>query len=419
MYSVTVRFLVVLFLLSLLVFPVQLNAQAKVAYVLYDQPFESGLRATGMGGAWLAAGNEPMVVNGNPALAASIRDAVASVNVDLTRLDQETQYYFSATTHYAPGEFRPRTAAFLYPFELGTRNISVGLSWERVTHMQSPLLEVEYYDKGFPYYVSGSMAVELNKAASFGATVQYLGGSYEMSIIETTPEHPYGTGHTILYRRTFEGLAFRLGYSVDLAEAGIPVPLTLGFMLRPGFTYDENYEIPGNPEQTYETEMPWVTGFGLAWRPLHNLMVGFDIERHMYRGTERRFDSPFYGAVRMSLTEHDKDINGYRLGVEYTMQRGGLRIQPRLGLNYLPSYYASYTLRNTDTDLEDVDPAHSFGQSIGLGLTVGVVQLDLAYERATMGFTQKQMHVPYRGAMSTSEYNGTSEQFMAGVSYRF
>ncbi|MCB2199608.1 hypothetical protein KQI63_09400 [bacterium] len=402
--------------------PSALHAQSGLGYrPVGQQPFDSGIRATGMGGAWLAAGNEPMVVHGNPALAAAFRHPGFGISMDLTRLDSRTSHQGNQSSMYTPGEARPRTGSFLYPFGSPTQRMTAVLTWERVTHSNSTFIENEFYDSGFPYWVSGSFAFELTRGSSVGATIGYLGGGYEMSIEEHTPEQLFGTGRVITLGQTFSGLSVRFGYHVDLPKAGINLPLSLGMILRPGYTMQTTYHNPGHEDQDIEIDSPWLAGVGLAWRPMQNLEVGFDLERFMFQGTERRNEPSFYYPRRYPVVEHDTDMNGYRLGVEYTMGSGALLFQPRIGVNYLPTPYTGYDREYDETDWQDFEPVHSFGKTIGFGLRLGAVQLDVAYEHATSNYSQTiAYYYPYgESSIPATEYTVTTEQFLLGLAVWF
>ena len=377
------------------------------AHAFIEQQLDVGLRAGGMGGAWLAAGNEVAVLQGNPSLLRVADRPLLSMALDDVWYRQEAE--MGARNAYTSSRL-PRNGGGLFPFHKDEIGWAVGFSWERFSYWSSPLYDDVLFEE-YPYWLNGGLAVEFTPGIMIGLSIQVLSGEYKATYHEITPEYPYGTGHTIERQEKFTGIAQRYGFSVDGQKLGWRFPVRLGAMIRPGYTYSISAD-----GRSREYEQPFILGAGVSWMPYSSFTLALDVERHLLSGLVARYEMMDNFHATMPLTEHDNDMTALRVGAEYEFHPFGLDVIPRVGFNMLPTYCENNPTAGSDTNQLFGDAVYAYGQTYGLGIGYAGVRLDVAYQYAAWEYESLFMVSP---SSLNDKIREAQRQWLVGVSYRF
>jgi long-subunit fatty acid transport protein len=388
-------------------------------------PVGSGARAAGMGSAFIAIADDATAASWNPGgLVQLERPEISAVGAVFQRIedfsdDPRARGDLSNSTTTASLNY----LSFAYPFRLFSRHVVVSLNYQqlldfnrnlgfRLSQDQRPFLEfsqeLDFEQTGAVYALSPAFSVEITPRLSLGVAVNiWMDDLFSDRAWES---HTIGTGRgsvgigtptdfTTLFRRdeTFSGF---LGVNVTLGMLwNVWRGLQIGAVVKTPVRADAHRKLssslevydpanPGNPppgvtpslptslEEEVEIEWPWSLGFGASYRFSDRWTLSTDLTRVEWADFtitqtdpatgERIETSPITGAP---AAESDVEATyTVRLGTEYLflLPEKHLAVPVRGGFFYdpLPS--------GNGTD-------DYFGFSLGSGVTLRRVSLDLAY----------------------------------------
>ena len=429
----------------------------------------SGARAYGMGGAFLARADDATAASWNPAGLSYLRvPEVSLVGVSNS---------FDVTRGLSSDSFQGQAvdfAAFTWPIGLGDVRGAVQLSYQRAISFDGSR-RIELYDRrpacssssrtgasdgGFDVVAFGT-GLRLSRHVRAGFTVNRWLNGYDQTLSRTIlkdNQHPL---------REF-GLDFRpSGWSFNFGVIVSPLEqLNVAAVYKTPFTADVSLdksrrdswgtissieEVTTNAasSEAVRLDFPSSYGFGLSWRPRDTLTLSADFTRTHW--SEARIQNYFelsatqpsddgvpavppppvvypnrqYPTLRPVPDPSDpadplrlqgqQDAEQFRVGVEWVLIRGGLKVPLRAG------YF-------NDRQIEPVlggNPPRFNGFTVGTGLILGSMLFDVAYvyefgeysvaAEATTGGefdVPPTAQAPLRNALKTN-------RFYASVIYRF
>jgi len=430
----------------------------------------SGARAYGMGGAFLARADDATAASWNPAGLSYLRvPEVSLVGVSNS---------FDITRGLSRDQFAGRAfdfAAFTWPIGLGDVRGAVQLSYQRAISFDGSR-RIELYDQasgvlqqfedgtsdgGFDVIAFGT-GLRLSRRVRAGFTVNRWLNGYEQELSRTIlyddqrPLREFGLD----FRPS--GWSFNFGLMVSPFEqlnvaAVYKTPFTADVSLdksrRDSWgTIDNIEEVTTNAasSEAVRLDFPASFGFGLSWRPRDTLTLSADFTRTRWsrarildyfdvvktaqsrRGVPAVPPPPIvyperqYPTLRPVPDPNDpadparkqgqRDAEQIRVGVEWVLIRGGLKVPLRAG------YFNDRQI----IPIAGGDPPRFNGFTVGTGLILGSMLLDLAYvyefgaysvaaeaTTADDGFdVAPTPPPPVRNALTTN-------RFYASVIYRF
>ena len=425
----------------------------------------SGARAFGMGGAFLARADDATAASWNPAGLSYLRvPEVSFVGVvnsfDVTRGLDSDRFKGQAIDF----------AALTWPLGLGDVRGAVQLSYQRAIsfdgsrriqlyNQESGLLaqfEEGRSDGGFDVVAVGT-GLRLSRRVRTGFTVNRWMNGYDQTLSRTILRGDVGRP-----LREFDldfrprGWSFNFGLIVSpidrLNVAAIyKTPFTADVSLEKARrdswgTIEEVEEVTSNAasSEAVRLDFPSSLGFGVSWRPRDTLTLSADFTRTSWsearilnyfdlRRTPRGGDgapavSPppiVYPELQyptlLAVPDPDDPARQYgqqnaeqiRVGVEWVLIRGGLKVPLRAG------YFNDRQI----TPIAGGDPPHFNGFTVGTGIILGSLLLDVAYvhefgdyfvtsEAAADGQFDQPATPKVRNALTTN-------RVFASVIYRF
>ncbi len=356
-------------ILFFMFFMVQLIfAQPESNFNLYG----NGARAAGMGYAFTGLADDATAISWNPAGLTQLMSMEASVvgrfgfgswDLELPGLDQQPDLETGSN-------FNLNFASFVMPFKLGDNNLVGGLAYRRVYDSNfnltakfegETLFETEI--TGGVSAISPSVGFQLNDMFSLGATLNFLMGGTESDWGEDNESEDYS------------GTAIELGALVKPTPqlsfgVNVKLPFTLevdGSGEEAGYSYDYNYEL----------DFPMFFDLGAAFRATENLTLAADYRIHPIDKIENEDGDPIF--------DEDLDVTGNSLhiGLEYMMQAGESMMPLRLGFYTYPTSYF-------ESDLDSDEPSQVMGNgfSAGIGLIMGNLIFDAAFEYIPLSYSQ-------------------------------
>jgi long-chain fatty acid transport protein len=354
----------------------------------------SGARAFGMGGAFLARADDATAASWNPAGLSYLRRPELSV--------------VGARTSFARGAFgdepddrlsgyTPDFLAVTYPLQSG----SIQLSYQRVFSFRGTR-EIDRPDRSFRTEGRGGFDViaigsgwRLGRTLRVGGTVNGWFNGYsqrrlrQTSAAETELDIDYDLN---------SGINFNLGAiwtPVESLNVGVvgKTPFTAILNLRrfrrDTFTADGKVTVNGAERSDVLLDLPGAVGVGLSWRPTSPLTFSADYTRTFWsEGRIRNFfivnatppDGERPPPVEFSelpyptIEDPDQtDTEQIRLGLEVVAIAGRVRVPIRAGLFWDRQYFRA--------DSPTGAPPRFEGYTLGTGVSVGPVLLDVAYVR--------------------------------------
>lgn len=416
----------------------------------------SGARAYGMGGAFLARADDASAASWNPAGLSYLRvPEVSLVGVSNS---------FDVTRGLSSDSFQGRAidfAAFTWPIGLGDVRGAVQLSYQRAISFDGTRRIEEYAqatgvleqfedgssDGGFDVVAFGT-GLRLSRRVRAGFTVNRWLNGYDQTLSRTIVRE-----NTQRPLRQF-GLDFRpSGWSFNLGLIVSPVEqLNVAAVYKTPFTADVRLdksrrdswgtistleEVSRNAasSEAVRLDFPSSFGFGLSWRPRDALTLSADFTRTRWSearilnyfelaNTPRSNDGvpavpppPTVNPERQYPTlrpvpdpsdpadparlQGQQDAEQLRVGVEWVLIRGGLKVPLRAGF---------FNDRQI-TPVPGGNPPRFNGFTVGTGLILGSMLLDVAwvYEFGEYSVADD----------ATAGYTVTTNRFYASVIYRF
>lgn len=147
-------------------------------------------------------------------------------------------------------------------------------------------------------------------------------------------------------------------------------------------------------------KIPMSYAFGIAARPVENVLIAADIDNKPYSSVKKTLD--FEASDAIDFTDIDaqwNDLFQYRIGAEYMFNAGFTQIPIRAGVHNLPGLqYASKVTADTAVldstslyyhyDYTYTDDVNPMIISFGSGLKFEKIWLDLAYEFGSKEYDQ-------------------------------
>ncbi len=351
----------------------------------------SGARAFGMGGAFLARADDATAASWNPAGLSYLRRPELSV--------------VGARTSFARGAFgepsddrlsgyTPDFVAVTYPLQSG----SIQVSYQRVFSFRGTR-EIERPPRSFRTEGRGGFDViafgsgwRVGRTLRIGGTVNGWFNGYSQRRLRRAPG--LDTQLDLDYDLN-SGINFNLGAiwsPTDSLNVGVvgKTPFTAILDLR-RFRRDTRFENSGATVTENRAErsdvlldLPGAVGVGLSWRPTSPLTFSADYTRTFWsHGRIRNFfilnQAPtppvdYRELPYPTLEDPDQtDTEQIRLGMEAVAIAGRVRIPVRAGLFWDRQYFRA--------DSPTGAPPRFEGFTLGTGVSIGPVLLDVAYLR--------------------------------------
>lgn len=354
----------------------------------------SGARAFGMGGAFLARADDATAASWNPAGLSYLR------RPEISLVGARTSFARGAFGQPADDSLRGYTPDFVavtYPLQSG----SIQLSYQRVFSFRGTR-EIARPDRRFLTEGRGGFDVlafgsgwRVARTLRVGGTVNGWFNGYsqrrlrQTSGVETEQDIDYDLN---------SGINFNLGAMwtpVESLNVGVvgKTPFTAILNLR-RFRRDTRTSTGESTENRAERsdvllDLPGAVGVGLSWRPTSPVTVSADYTRTFWsQGRIRNFfllnQTPGGGEPPAPLDYRElpyptiedpdqTDTEQIRLGLEAVAIAGQVRIPLRAGLFWDRQYFRADSVTGAPPRFE--------GFTVGTGVSIGPVLLDVAYVR--------------------------------------
>jgi long-subunit fatty acid transport protein len=356
----------------------------------------SGARALGMGGAFLARADDATAASWNPAGLSYLR----LPEISLVGVSNNSDTLTKRTTGVTNEDSRVRATepdfiAAAIPFEAGRFSGAVQFSFqrtlsldaERTIRRQNARIEQDFQG-GFDVLALGT-GMKVTRSLRVGLTVNHWMNGYRQTRARE------GVNPTV------QDIDFQLsGWNFNVGVLWSPFEnLNLGAVAKTPFTASITLErrrqdsIPLLPSESsfvsddVRLELPASVGFGASWRPQSPLTISTDYTRTFWSSGRIRnfytlpivgppappdtlFDRLNYPAVD---EEFQEDTEQFRLGVEYVVVGGPIKVPFRGGFFTDRQYFRNEAGR----------PPIFFGATLGTGIIVGPLLVDVAFVRET------------------------------------
>ena len=347
----------------------------------------SGARAMGMGGAFIAVADDATAISWNPAGLTRLDEPEAGIaltfgsgawNVDLSSdytvdFDFDMEEETKLSLNFASG---------VIPFKIGERHAVAALGyrkyWDQTQKTTQTFTYYEdmwtgdfYYDQitskqdvtGAVIGISPAVAVQLSPMVSLGITASFMTGNYESILTDE-----YSWFGEEMYQAESEQTSKYSGFTADFgalvdvspkvrfgAVASLPWTLTI-----------KDSESDGQSLEDVEQKLPAFFGAGVAVKPTPMLTVALDARHHPW------------SKVELDDMELDwPDATVIRGGLEYILVGETAVFPLRIG------YYIE-PLADEDAEEEQLKTS---AFTVGGGLILGRITVDLCYVRASTPFT--------------------------------
>jgi long-subunit fatty acid transport protein len=352
----------------------------------------SGARAFGMGGAFLARADDATAASWNPAGLSYLRRPELSLVGARTGFERGAFGQEPDDTFHG---YTPDFVAVTYPLQSG----SIQLSYQRVFSFRGTR-EIVRPDRTFHTEGSGGFDVlaigsgwRVGRTLRLGGTVNGWFNGYSQRRLRRTS----GTEAELDIDYDLEsGINFNLGAiwtpteSLNVGLVG-KTPFTAILGLR-RFRRDTRFENSGTTVTENRAErsdvlldLPGAVGVGLSWRPTSPLTFSADYTRTFWsQGRIRNFfilnqaPSPpldYRELPYPTIEDPDQtDTEQIRLGLEAVAIAGRVRVPIRAGLFWDRQYFRAESATGGP-------PPRFEGFTLGTGVSVGSVLLDVAYVR--------------------------------------
>lgn len=384
--------------------------------------YEHGARAVGMAGAFTAIAKGPYALFYNPAgitgnaglqigLGTALIFPISSfTNAAGTKTDQEDQLYYPSH-FYLTYKFNEKLAAGLgvfTPFGLGTEWPTDWLGKYRAVKTD---LKTFYLNPNIAYQVSPklSLAVGFDYVISMVELIQKIptGTPFGDAEVELTGDgNAMSFNAGVLFKATDKinaGLSFR--YSADLEYDGDAEYTVPNAALAPAFV---------NSGGSAEIHMPYILAAGISYMPMEKWTFAVDFNWYGWSGADSiaiEFDkAPGNPAVpyKTALKQNYDDSFLLRVGAEYQ-------------LNEMFCLRGGYIYDQTPVKDEYLGPtlpdANRNDFSLGLGLKVGKIDIDLAY--LLVMFAERESKNLEYPELLNGKYKSTAHLFNLSFGYAF
>jgi hypothetical protein len=357
----------------------------------------SGARAFGMGGAFLARADDATAASWNPAGLSYLRRPEVSL-VWQSNSFRQTQ----ATLDDDRSGGAPDFLALAYPMSVKNAQGAVQLSYQRVVSFDGErTIEQDFqtrefrYDGGFDVLALGA-GFQLSRRLRLGATLNRWFNGYHQTLRREGGERPalQQFDYEISGWNANLGLMFTFGESFNVGFVG-KTPVTWDVTLDRsridfGPSGSPESQSPGNSfrSDNVELDYPGAFGFGISWRARSTLTLSADFTRSNWSAGRIRnfftlpptgeptkdsgdlFDDLPYPDLTVEEQGHQQaDAEQLRVGIEYVVVGDQIKVPLRAGY---------FNDRQVFRSGSGAAPRFD-GLSVGVGIIVGPVLLDLAY----------------------------------------
>jgi len=345
-----------------------------------ENGFPVGARASGMGGAQIAAGDDGSALYYNPALLTRIRNIEISGTLTQQRFTNKTSIDRVASPEGQQNNtgLGSLWAIFPVPTERGGLSLGIGLN------------RVRSFDRIFRYQSFSTIPED-----SFGGGEDESGSLWEYSFggaIEVSPKSSVGIsldiydGHddyAAFFDSSFAGGTYNYRHNINDSYTGISGKigatyaasnwLNLGAVVRfpTSLSIDQStYTLDGQNEDTgkggYRYVLPFSFGFGSAIN-IRDLQVAADISYLDYTQLSYKRGLPDIADADRLVRRYYRDALSYHLGAEYFVRSANLNL--RAGYYAEPIPFKGYPV---------IEQPKYF--TVGAGLLIeNSATLDLAY----------------------------------------
>ncbi len=365
-----------------------------------------GARAHGMGGAFIGLADDATATSWNPAGIAQLDKMEASA-VGSFALKKYTfeidindptiplianESFTSNSNHIAPNFF-----SFAVPVKImnGQNNLVFAIAYQRLIDFgydyeeDSTTYNWTYTVRGGIDAISPAVALQLTPKIMIGAAGNIIVNGLTHNSVTTSKTSSY----TYDYERKYESSGFNINAGTLIQ---VSKNLNIGATVRLPFTITDEYSTHTEEtsyadfDTTYpdqKTTYPLMIGVGLAFKPTEKLTIAADYERRNYSTSEftwQYYNS--YGQI-VDTTENKgwRDINQFRVGIEYVFVGSNAVFPIRLGFRTAPLVTQSDVENTIDASTFNITNSDSAGITGmvftgGFGMKFGNIWLDLAYE---------------------------------------
>ena len=364
-----------------------------------------GPRGMGMGGANIAATNDPTAVYFNPASLSSLSGInitfSGKMNFDSQDHNQPPLGGFSVTTSITP-MLTPDFATLSYSRKIGNRTLTAAVGYRKYLDMTTKMESTQFYygggriaerenNRGGQYAVSPSLAINVLPSLSVGATFNKIMGKsdFELRLVS-----PYADQYQFFKFKDKEEYS---GYSFETGMLWTPVRwLSFGATISPKWplTIEEAAEelqitediykaptiitTPTSQLSTFKIDIPAELGVGIALKPLSNTTIEADIKSQHWSDVEIASSlenvNPIANLVNNTLNWH--------VGVEQMIAGVKWKIPVRFGLFSIESPYQDKLFKG----VYEGDQIKQNGWSIGIGVHNATFGIDFAFVRSSYKF---------------------------------
>jgi len=352
-----------------------------------------GTRAQAMGGAYVGIADDFSAVFWNPAGAAGFTrrtfgffatDLIPTATYRQELVDAKTQ-----TSHYLgflAGYYHPVSSKVVVGVGFSTPS-GLGTMWSGTDFLA--LTGGTLYDwssKVGVLSISPMVAVKLGPAISLGATININYGSFALMQPGGTADLGEGTVDLGQYDENMNGWGFGATFGVlvkpvDKLSVGLTVrtPSTVSFKGLANLSNMTLYGLPGSSNLERKITWPlWIAG-GVSFRPTGRLLLSADVHWTQW-STLDSITTDYLNAAWAGLAAIDgkdervldwADALQVRFGAEYMLD----------ATTALRAGYYNDPAPGPESTLNVLLPTHTFNAfSVGIGKTIGDVQLDFGLE---------------------------------------
>ncbi len=364
-----------------------------------------GARGMGMGGANIAAANDPTAVYFNPASLSALNGLNITISGKMIFDSQDHQQPplggFSARTAITP-MLTPDFGTISYSFPIGSRTFSAALGYRAFLDQNIKMESTHFYfgggriaeeeiNRGGIYAISPSLAIDILPSLAIGATFNKITGKSDFEIKLVSP-----------YAEDFQFFKFKdkEEYSGANLEVGTVWRATswlnLGATFSPKWTLtteeaaeelqitEDVYDAPSvitTPDDqlaTYKFKIPAEIGFGISIKPLPNTIIAADIKKQNWADATTTSNLDDLNEITGLL---ENSIN-WHAGVEQLIAGTKWDIPVRLGFFSIQSPYQDRLFRGAYQGKQIVQN----GWSAGVGIHKSSYGFDFAFVRSSYNY---------------------------------
>lgn len=322
-----------------------------------------GVRAAGMGGAQIAAGEDGSALWYNPALLARVRRIELSGGLTHQRFFNETRYGTVKSNQGQVNKTRLSSfwAVFPVPVEQGGLSVAFGAyrikSFDRILRLEdkagwfeNPIGDGYGYgedDIGSLWSYSIGGALEISRHTSVGASIDFIEGKDSFSRLIDEVDGSYYYSFRSNLEDSYSGysgkvaIAYSTGPHVHLgAVIRFPTPITISQM------YDDYQDDDGDISITYPTEgeykytLPFSFGVGTAF-VVRDFLIAGDIVYTDYTQLEYKSGFSSLAEANIVVKQNYRDVLAWSLGAEYFFPEWGLSLRGGVNKDPIPFEYYS------------------------------------------------------------------------------